>query len=67
MKEINSSKIKKRIKLHFRKNRRIINKQINDFFATSASPVTQNLIATWRRGYRRYLGTDEDGRTLRYC
>ena len=32
MKEINSSKIKKRIKLHFRKNRRIINKQINDFF-----------------------------------
>ena len=32
MKEINSSKIKKKIKVHFRKNRRIINKQINDFF-----------------------------------
>ena len=32
MKEINSSKIKKRIKVHFRKNRQIINRQINDFF-----------------------------------
>ena len=32
MKEINSSKIKNRIKVHFRKNRQIINRQINDFF-----------------------------------
>ena len=32
MREINSDKIKKKIKVHFRKNRRIINKQINDFF-----------------------------------
>ncbi len=32
MKEINSSKIKNRIKTHFRKNRQIINRQINDFF-----------------------------------
>ena len=32
MKEINSSKIKKKIKVHFRKNRQIINRQINDFF-----------------------------------
>ena len=32
MKEINSSKIKKSIKVHFRKNRQIINRQINDFF-----------------------------------
>ena len=32
MREINSDKIKKKFKVHFRKNRRIINKQINDFF-----------------------------------
>ena len=32
MKEINSSKIKNRIKVHFRKNRQILNRQINDFF-----------------------------------
>ena len=32
MREINSDKIKKKIKVHFRKNRQIINRQINDFF-----------------------------------
>ena len=32
MKENNSSKIKNSIKVHFRKNRQIINRQINDFF-----------------------------------
>ena len=32
MKEINSSKIKNKIKVHFRKNRQVINRQINDLF-----------------------------------
>ena len=32
MKEISTKKIKRKIKVHLRKNRRVIKKQINDFF-----------------------------------
>ena len=65
MKEINSSKIKNRIKVHFRKNRQIINRQINDFFdwvkgaelvelkecETSKDPVSPELNNEFRTSY----------------
>ena len=69
MKEINSSKIKNRIKVHFRKNRQIINRQINDFFDwvkgaelvslkecnTIEDPVRPELDNSFRTSYGRKI------------
>ena len=69
MKKISTKKIKRKIKVHLRKNRRVIKKQINDFFDwvkgaelvslkecnTTEDPVRPELDNEFRTSYGRKI------------